>query len=362
MISGFRTAVVAMGAALVAVIGLVFTGRTLHLSREGHVTDRFSKAVEHLGSAVLEVRLGGIYALERLMRDSPRDRQAMSDVLAAFVRERAPNNSSAAGRAQSLIAPGERRLERARRRVRDATPATDVQAALTVLARRPRQSQGGTPLPLDLSNSYLRGANLFKADLEGAVLFATNLEGAFLKDANLYSANLQNAQLDNAILVKANLTLANLAEARLDSADLSKALLVVANLAGASLVRGNLSGARLYSADLRNARLSLSNLFRAHLEAARLDGARLEGANLERAHLAKVAVRRPGRRTEPRRGYLVAKGLTVEQLVTAILYRTRMSQDLAANPHVQARVAEVEAAIKDESERDEVIPPPVRPR
>ena len=61
--TGLVAAVVAAGAAG----GLAYTARTYRLSREGQFTDRYSKAVEQLGHKELEVRLGGIYALERLM-------------------------------------------------------------------------------------------------------------------------------------------------------------------------------------------------------------------------------------------------------------------------------------------------------
>jgi hypothetical protein len=33
------------------------------------VTDRYTKAIEQLGSDRLDVRIGGIYALERVARD-----------------------------------------------------------------------------------------------------------------------------------------------------------------------------------------------------------------------------------------------------------------------------------------------------
>ena len=34
------------------------------------MTDRYTKAIEQLGSDKLDVRIGGIYALERVARDS----------------------------------------------------------------------------------------------------------------------------------------------------------------------------------------------------------------------------------------------------------------------------------------------------
>ena len=46
------------------------------LTRQGQITDRFTKAIVQLGEQgpeKLAVRLGGIYALERIARDSERD-------------------------------------------------------------------------------------------------------------------------------------------------------------------------------------------------------------------------------------------------------------------------------------------------
>jgi len=51
------------------------------------VADRYTKAIEQLGSDKFDVRIGGIYALERIARDSARDHPTVMDVLAAFIRE-----------------------------------------------------------------------------------------------------------------------------------------------------------------------------------------------------------------------------------------------------------------------------------
>ena len=61
--------------------------RTFELTEQGQVTDRYTKAIEQLGSDKLAVRIGGIYALERIARDSARDHPAGMEVLTAFIRE-----------------------------------------------------------------------------------------------------------------------------------------------------------------------------------------------------------------------------------------------------------------------------------
>jgi hypothetical protein len=101
-----RGRLLTLGAGLFAAAALIFTAlnfnllrrnseqadrwqrRTYELTEQGQVTDRYTKAVEQLGSYnKLDVRIGGIYALERVAHDSPRDHPTVMEVLAAFVRE-----------------------------------------------------------------------------------------------------------------------------------------------------------------------------------------------------------------------------------------------------------------------------------
>lgn len=57
-------------------------------NKESLITDRFIKAVEQLGSEKLEVRLGSIYTLDRIGKESEKDRQRVVNILCAYVRER----------------------------------------------------------------------------------------------------------------------------------------------------------------------------------------------------------------------------------------------------------------------------------
>jgi len=82
-----RGRLLTLGAGLFAAGALVFTVRNFTLSREGQVTDRYTKAITQLGDETLNVRIGGIYALERVARDSAKDHPTVMEVLAAFIRE-----------------------------------------------------------------------------------------------------------------------------------------------------------------------------------------------------------------------------------------------------------------------------------
>lgn len=56
---------------------------------ESLVTERFTRAVEQLGHEKSAVRLGAIYALERIAKDSARDRDTILETLTAYIREHA---------------------------------------------------------------------------------------------------------------------------------------------------------------------------------------------------------------------------------------------------------------------------------
>jgi len=236
------------------------------LSEQGQLTDRFSKAVEQLGNKdSLEVRLGGIYALERIARDSARDHPTVMEVLSAYVREHAPLSICFS------TAPS-------------AHPTTDVQAILTVIADA---TQIETRAPLLLNDTCLSGANLTGADLIDAVLNNADFSGAELS-ADLIGADLIAADLTGAYLTGANLTEAYVADADLGGSDLGGANLTAAYLGGTNLGGTNLTSANLTGANLTGAYLGGTNLTDANLTDADLTNADLTNADLTNADLTRT--------------------------------------------------------------------------
>jgi hypothetical protein len=203
----------------VGLTGLFFTWRntrlarestqeTLDLTRRGQITERFTQAINQLGATErgeknLEVRLGGIYSLERTAHDDRDYHWPIMEVLATYVRRHAARKPDKESRENAT------------------TPALDIQAILDVIGRRSeyhridKEVEYGT---IELNNTDLQGANLQGAYLQGATLFSANLQeanllGANLQEANLFDANLQGANLIDANLQGANLQRANLQEA-----------------------------------------------------------------------------------------------------------------------------------------------------
>ncbi|MEV6179985.1 hypothetical protein [Streptomyces sp. NPDC052015] len=84
LVTGMRTAIVACVAAIGAAAALVYTVRNYRLSRRGQVTERFTKALERLGSDARYVRIGGILALEQIVQDAPEQATHAAQVLVTW--------------------------------------------------------------------------------------------------------------------------------------------------------------------------------------------------------------------------------------------------------------------------------------
>lgn len=282
------------GLALLA--GAGFTARTYYLTRRGQLTDRYTKAITQLASDKITERLGGIYALEHLMAESERDHGTVVDVLPAFVRERTSAGQGMFPQQPEHIHQGPRPAYR--------TLATDVQAALTVLGRRPQRREAH-PLNLriaDLCGADLAGLRLDHADLWGAKLRDVIMHRVRLEDANLCWTQIQDSRMGGARLHGAHLIGAQLQEVTLDGADLSDA---------------DLSGAQLQDSSMENADLRRANLGGANLHGAVLDGANLAGANFT-----------VGSHGNPQ----PARGLTPDQLANAALDEaTRLPAELSTD-------------------------------
>src|SRR4028118_2289012 len=76
--------------AIAATQNAIAATKNAELAEQGQITERFTKAIDQLGSDNISIRLGGIYALERIAKDSERDHWTIMEVLSAFVRENAP--------------------------------------------------------------------------------------------------------------------------------------------------------------------------------------------------------------------------------------------------------------------------------
>jgi uncharacterized protein YjbI with pentapeptide repeats len=178
-------------------------------------------------------RLSAIYLLESVMKTADHYNASVLDALSAFVRVSTANNTD------------------------QGPPATDVQAALTVISRHPTRSAKVVLAGAHIPQAFLSDANLIGADLIGIKLNDAQLSGINLSGASLVNASLNAAKLFGANLSYTNMNDANLSGAELISANLTGATLINATLSNANLNGANLSGAKLNNANLDNADLSV---------------------------------------------------------------------------------------------------------
>ena len=248
--SDARTAGLQALAGLVVAIGGSFTAFSVLSNREGQLDERFARALELLVSEDPYVAKGAVYSLERIAVQSGFDRPAAIDVLAGFIKSRAPEDS-----------------------VRDSPdpPSASQEAldALNVLGRLKGMSRSPSP---DLENTYWKKSPLGSKDMSGMLLARSQFQMANLNRANLSKADLTEAKLSNASLFEVDFREAKLREADLNgavllgarfenatliAADLSQAMLGAANdFSGANLLEASLRDALIYDVDFSDAYLN----------------------------------------------------------------------------------------------------------
>jgi len=213
--------------------------RLAKTTEQGHMTDRITKAVEQLGAEKIrkkqmqfegqlvyikgsdgepdysqpmiveetvpniEVRLGAIYALERIAQDSKRDHASIIAILCAYIRLNAPSSDGYfppvfqpridSYQKTATIIHLQREMESARKwefneEIRQSIvflplPRLDIQAALNAISHRkfsnPKQSNH-IAFILDLSNCNLQKANLI-GNFSGADFSNSLLDGATVR-------------------------------------------------------------------------------------------------------------------------------------------------------------------------------------
>ena len=210
------------------------------IAQQGLLNERYQRGAEMLGSEVLSVRLGGIYALQRLADEHPEQYHLqIVRLLCAFVR-------NPPGEVEGLVSDYDE----------DGEPILglreDVEAAMHVLGRRTEAGivlgRANESFQLSLLNSNLQGGVLQELNLSGAFLYSANLSRTFLGYSDLSHAFFGRSDLSGARLPSTILSTVSFEDANLSNAMFPRAYLYDARFAGA-----NLTGADLRDADLTRA-------------------------------------------------------------------------------------------------------------
>lgn len=127
---------------------LYLAWENLITARDGQITERFTRAVNQLeavdkdGNPAIEIRLGGIYALERISKESSKDYWSIMEILTAYVRKNSPNTDIKNKDAHGNLDPKK--------------ISFDIQAILTVIRRRNNSFNNGESNSLDLSRFFFK--------------------------------------------------------------------------------------------------------------------------------------------------------------------------------------------------------------
>ena len=248
--------------------------RQVETAQQGLLNERYQKGAEMLGSNVLSVRLGGIYALQRLAEERPKQYHVqIMRLFCAFVRPTETNGDS-----PDMVPEAN-----------PAAPTAEVQAIMEAIGGRGEDRQKIEDVEnyrLDLRRVKLSIANLGMANLSSARLAWAHLDRANLREANLSKATLNQAVLNGAWLGGAKLLATSLRSAKLQDAFFWGLPGPVRFITYADakwhdgFLTADLSGARLTNSDMSKARLQGSDLSRADLTDAVLINADLSDTNL----------------------------------------------------------------------------------
>jgi hypothetical protein len=217
----------------------------LSTSKEGQITERFTRAIEQLGTVdqsgnpAIEIRLGGIYALERISKESGKDYWSIIEILTAYVRK---NSCTDKDKRKKVGHKGQYEA------------SIDIQTILTVIGKYEHSYNSELINSIDLHNTCLRGVKLRDGHLEGANLIDANLNYTFLRGSHLEGAYLIDATLICSILFEAHLEDTHLEGAHLGSADLEEAYLNGAYFDGVSFANTKLKKAYFKNAHLKGAK------------------------------------------------------------------------------------------------------------
>ena len=328
-VNDYRKTALQFAGGLVVAFGLILTYRRIRATEraneileEGQVTERFTRAIEQLGSNETAIRLGGIYALERIGRDSPKDHWTVVEVLSAFIRENATefaNRPSRFSESESGDWPAS-----------EASVQTDIQAALTALCRREKRGEESAidlrgcwlrgykfERRSDLSNcllsdSELQGCTIINCNLSNADLCRSSLKGSNLSDSTLNGAKLKQSDMSYCDLGGAQFANAWLPESALQMVEATQAVFVDAVLNRSDLTQGVFSEADFSRARLIKADLTAANFWLAKLPESRLMGSivmdadftdsDLSNSSLHNTKLLEVAVINGGTNLDGARG------------------------------------------------------------
>jgi uncharacterized protein YjbI with pentapeptide repeats len=226
--------------------------QSLALERRSNESERFFKAIEMLSNDnSMFARVGALYALGSLAKESEVDRDQTYDVIVSFLRAKTFGTVQADGSA----------------------PQPDVQAAIDVLADRSPDHKTGVQRSLDLSGLTLLNVNFRRGSFRrcrffGSVLRGSDFSGCVLSEAHFNGADCRRVSFGHAVL----------SQAIFFNADLEGASFYYAQAVDNAVEEDwRLDGAQFFGANVKDTSFFFANLTKTHgLTQERIDTASID--------------------------------------------------------------------------------------
>jgi len=255
------------------------TERQTKTAEQGHITDRINKAVEGLGATKqvrrqrrnkksdllyednaenkpdykkpiledvtepnIEVRVGAIFALERIAQDSLRDHVQIMEILCSYIRDNSPAPSAINKARPDLpnYIGGTNKTDH-----RDIPRlSVDIQIALTVIGRRTRK-QREKEMKTGMGTMSLAGCNFQKFIGKNLDFSGLNFSGSWFGEAHLTDCDFSGCEFVNATLDGGSTIRCVLKDVNASGATFSGRLLSGTNFEGANLFQAIFKGAEL---------------------------------------------------------------------------------------------------------------------
>ena len=156
--------------------------KNIEIQINNAIEERFKNAISLIGSNNAATRLGAIYALDHIAKDTYNKEKSYTktifQILCSYIRETTNNDEY-------------------KIKFKDK-PSVEIQTIIDLLFKSHLNNFNGyIELQADLSFSYLCGANFIIAQCNNAIFFETHCNGAIFKGAKCEYAYFHNAQFDN---------------------------------------------------------------------------------------------------------------------------------------------------------------------
>lgn len=231
----------------------------------------------------IEVRLGGIYLLEKLAREHEELHWPIMEILCAYVRENAgrpPKFDQNLGKAiivdyNNMTIDQMNLIEKHKNQLKPIR--VDIQAAITVIGRRSEERRTSEKnrrknslvyreFRLDLSNCDLAYANFDGLHFENAIFDNSNFEEASFKLAFVTDVSFSSALLLNTSFRKANGMLANFSSSKCYGTDFNEAKLqgtsfLFSKFAPSNIIDAEFDDALFSGTDMSDCSIELDSIF-----------------------------------------------------------------------------------------------------